>query len=116
MLVAQRTLPIKRKNGVYGNIISDKFSTITYNGDQDIIASIPITLASTVDEFKNWLKSNFTTVVYPLQDPVYEEVLNECGEPIILEGYINKGSQTGIYNTDAGSTALQKITNKLIEV
>ena len=43
-------------------------------------------------------------------------LVGTVGQPIILDGYINKGSQTGIYHTDAGSTSLEKIANKLIEV
>ena len=43
-------------------------------------------------------------------------LVGTVSQPIILEGYISKGSQAGIYNTNAGSTPLQKITNKLIEV
>ena len=43
-------------------------------------------------------------------------LVGTVGQPIILDGYINKGSQTGIYYTDAGSTSLEKIANKLIEV
>lgn len=37
----------------------------------------------------NDLKTNPATVVYRATQPVYEEVLNEYGEPIILEGYEN---------------------------
>ena len=43
-------------------------------------------------------------------------LVNTVSQPVILEGYINKGSQAGIYNTNAGTTSLEKITNKLIEV
>lgn len=83
--VLRNTL-IKRKSGIYADIISDKFSTIKYNGNPDIIASIPISLASNVNEFKQWLQQNPTTVVYQLQTPVYEEV--ECDlSKLALEGY-----------------------------
>ena len=44
---------------------------------------------STVDEFRTWMSNNPATVVYQLAEPYYEEVLNEYGEPIILEGYEN---------------------------
>ena len=37
----------------------------------------------------NWFRNNPTKVVYPLAEPIYEEVLNEYGEPILLEGYEN---------------------------
>ena len=43
-------------------------------------------------------------------------LVGTVSQPIILEGYISKGSQAGIYHTDAGTTSLQKIANKLIEV
>lgn len=39
--------------------------------------------------FKTYLQQNPVTIVYPLLTPVYEEVLNEYGEPIMLEGYEN---------------------------
>ena len=39
--------------------------------------------------FKNWIKNNGLSVVYPLAEPYYEEVLNEYGEPILLEEYEN---------------------------
>lgn len=42
-----------------------------------------------VDGFKTYLQQNPVTVVYPLLTPIYEEVLNEYGEPILLEGYEN---------------------------
>ena len=41
------------------------------------------------ESIKQWLSNNLTTVVYQLAEPYYEEVLNEYGEPIILEGYEN---------------------------
>lgn len=37
----------------------------------------------------NDLKANPVTVVYRATQPVYEEVLNEYGEPVMLEGYEN---------------------------
>ena len=43
----------------------------------------------TVQGFKTWLQTNPVKIVYELKDPVYEEVLNEYGEPIMLEGYEN---------------------------
>lgn len=36
-----------------------------------------------------WLSVNKVVLVYPLEEPYYEEVLNEYGEPVILEGYEN---------------------------
>ena len=45
--------------------------------------------ANTVEEFKNWLNNNNIKVISVLAEPFYEEVNNEYGEPIILEGYEN---------------------------
>ena len=42
-----------------------------------------------VNGLNNWFRNNPTKVVYPLAEPIYEEVLNEYGEPILLEGYEN---------------------------
>lgn len=53
------------------NIKRDKLSTLSADG------------------FKTYLQQNPVTVVYPLLTPIYEEVLNECGDPILLEGYEN---------------------------
>ena len=53
------------------NIKRDKLSTLNAGG------------------FKTYLQQNPVTVVYPLLTPIYEEVLNEYGEPILLEGYEN---------------------------
>lgn len=39
-------------------------------------------------EVKNYIKNNMMAI-YRLSQPYYEEVLNEYGEPIILEGYEN---------------------------
>lgn len=36
-----------------------------------------------------WLLGNKVVLVYPLEEPYYEEVTNEYGEPILLEGYDN---------------------------
>lgn len=42
-----------------------------------------------VDGGNKWLKQNPLKLVYELEEPIYEEVLNEYGEPILLEGYEN---------------------------
>lgn len=42
-----------------------------------------------LQNFKQRLKENPVTVFYELAEPTYEEVLNEYGEPILLEGYEN---------------------------
>ena len=41
------------------------------------------------DGFKKWLRNNPTSFVCARKEPYYEEVTNEYGEPIILEGYEN---------------------------
>ena len=45
--------------------------------------------SDTIEGCKQWFKNNKTVVVYELEEPIYEEVLNEYGEPILLEGYEN---------------------------
>lgn len=45
--------------------------------------------SDTIEGCKQWFKDNKTVVVCELEEPIYEEVLNEYGEPIILEGYEN---------------------------
>lgn len=61
------------------------------NGRTDI-SSIYIcnpNLDENVTSLRQWLSENNLQVVLPLKEPYYEEVLNEYGEPIILEGYEN---------------------------
>lgn len=43
----------------------------------------------TPETYKEWVKTNNYKVLYVLAEPVYEEVLNEYGEPILFEGYEN---------------------------
>ena len=42
-----------------------------------------------IQKCKEWFANNNTIVLYQSQEPIYEEVLNEYGEPILLEGYEN---------------------------
>lgn len=42
-----------------------------------------------ISKVKEYLRNKNVTVVYELATPYYEEVTNEYGEPIILEGYEN---------------------------
>ena len=42
-----------------------------------------------IDGIKTYFRNNNTKLCYPLKEPYYEEVVNEYGEPIILEGYEN---------------------------
>ena len=61
------------------------------NGRTDI-SSIYIcqpNLDENVASLRQWLSENNLQVVLPLKEPIYEEVTNEYGEPIILEGYEN---------------------------
>ena len=51
------------------------------------------------NKWKKYLQQNSVTVVYQLQTPTYEEVTNEYGLPIILEGYEN-----GIIYVDSSVT------------
>ena len=44
---------------------------------------------NTIDGLNSWLDNGNLFIVYALEEPYYEEVLNEYGEPIILEGYEN---------------------------
>lgn len=54
--------------------------------------------------FKKYLQQNPITVAYQLATPVYEEVTNEYGLPIILEGYEN-----GIVYVDSAVTPTTSI-------
>lgn len=55
-------------------------------------------------KWKEYLQQNPITVVYQLQTPVYEEITNEYGLPIILEGYEN-----GIVYVDSAVTPTTSI-------
>ena len=48
-----------------------------------------INVVNFISKVKEYLRNKNVTVVYELATPYYEEVLNEYGEPIILEGYEN---------------------------
>lgn len=56
-------------------------NTLGITGDLDNI--------SYSNELKVYLRDNPMKVITQLAEPIYEEVLNEYGEPIILEGYEN---------------------------
>ena len=56
------------------------------------------------DKWKKWLQQNPVTIVYQLATPVYEEIINEYGLPIILEGYEN-----GIVYVDSSVTPTTSI-------
>ncbi len=50
---------------------------------------LPLSTNSTLAEAREYLKNNPLKVVYQLAEPIYEEVTNEYGLPIIFEGYEN---------------------------
>ena len=56
------------------------------------------------NKWKEYLQQNPVKVVYQLQTPVYEEITNEYGLPIILEGYEN-----GIVYVDSSVTPTTSI-------
>lgn len=74
-----------------GNWIGTDEGVTRYPATNGIILSILKTKLPTQDiqGFKQWLQINPIELVYELAEPYYEEVLNEYGEPIILEGYEN---------------------------
>lgn len=88
---------ILKSNG--SEIISDKLVSTTQawaghnvgigairvNGENRIIHSHE----ENKEEFLSKLNTLLPKYVYELEEPYYEEVLNEYGEPIILEGYEN---------------------------
>ena len=57
-----------------------------------------------IDKWKKYLQQNPIKAIYQLQTPVYEEVTNEYGLPIILEGYEN-----GIVYVDSSVTPTTSI-------
>lgn len=81
--------------------ISDRYKCETASNNWKIVSDTPsidvnkdITISvrdisSTLNEFKEKLSTNNIKLVYQLSEPYYEEVLNEYGEPILLEGYEN---------------------------
>ena len=82
-------------------MLSDKFTYLSWNtndvecctvgGSPHIYVRILKSKLSevTVQGFKTWLQSNPVKIVYELAEPYYEEVINEYGEPVVLEGYEN---------------------------
>ena len=73
------------------------YNHTTYDSDRENInlmnTGINIKVLKTkVDAYTSvneYLKNNPIKAIYQLAEPYYEEVLNEYGEPIILEGYEN---------------------------
>ncbi|MBP3906672.1 MAG: hypothetical protein J6D12_06075 [Peptostreptococcaceae bacterium] len=106
--------------------ISDKFKQLSHHliDEQGTFTGTEGTLylthsSSSIEELKVWLQSNLTTMVFPLAEPYYEEVLNEYGEPILLEGYDNGTlyiDSTIIPTTSVRYTPNMKSINTLKEV
>lgn len=77
------------------NNTNDDFEHIRYDGSTPYSTSLQLYInknklaSSSVTEVKKYLQSNPMRVIGVLAEPFYEEVLNEYGEPIILEGYEN---------------------------
>lgn len=114
-IVFRRNKTIDAKD--YANHISDKIPSNvdtlskvdiegTYIFNNTIRIRISRNKLSTQDlaGFKKYLQQNPITVVYQLATPVYEEVTNEYGLPIILEGYEN-----GIVYVDSAVTPTTSI-------
>ena len=91
-------------NNNINNLLCDKFPTVKgnqYSYTQEMLYTwqsnngiyLHITTSklpsNNLSGFKTYLQNNNFKFVYELKEPVYEEVLNEYGEPIILEGYEN---------------------------
>ena len=105
-MALDNTLIFRRNKGIgaknYANHISDKLPSSTnslsnvdvegtYIFDNTLRIRINRNKLATQDleGFKKWIASNPIEIVYELEEPVYEEVLNEYGEPILLEGCEN---------------------------
>ena len=79
-------------SSVWGNNTDEKVAIHSSVDDYYFQVSMLKSNLSSLDKqgFKNFIKSrNGLKFVYKLAEPYYEEVLNEYGEPIILEGYEN---------------------------
>lgn len=63
--------------GLYIQKRSDKHFYVWFSNNEN----------TTVQDLKTWLQNNPTKLVFQTIEPYYEEVLNEYGEPIVLEGY-----------------------------
>ena len=79
-------------SSVWGNNTGEKVAVHSSVDDYYFQVSMLKSNLSSLDKqgFKNFIKSrNGLKFVYKLEEPYYEEVLNEYGEPILLEGYEN---------------------------
>ena len=73
-----------------GNITSRNCALMTYsNSNNTNLLCIYKPLDFTTEQLKTELNNSPLKMCYQLAEPFYEEVNNEYGEPIILEGYEN---------------------------
>ena len=72
--------------------------------EKTCIDIIDKSISFSIDSYKNILKEKPIKVVYQLLEPIYEEITNEYGLPIILEGYEN-----GIVYVDSAITPTTSI-------
>ena len=97
-------IPDMKCNNNINNLLCDKFPTVkanqysytnemlyTWQNNNGVYLHITTSklTSNNVSGFKTYLQNNNFKFVYELKEPVYEEVLNEYGEPIMLEGYEN---------------------------
>lgn len=81
----------RKDHDLWASSTETNYEAMFINHNRDILTRINTSKLSSVSisGFKQWLKTNNVTVVYELEEPYYEEVLNEYGEPILLKGYEN---------------------------
>lgn len=81
----------RKDHNLWASSTETDYEAMFINHNRDILTRINTSKLSSVSMggFKQWLKTNNVTVIYELEEPYYEEVLNEYGEPILLEGYEN---------------------------
>ena len=96
-------------NNKYFNRVNQSHGNYSYvycqGTDKDVLnIYIQSNDFTTFDEFSTLLKNNPLIIVYELEIPTYEEVTNEYGLPIILEGYEN-----GIVYVDSSVTPTTSI-------
>lgn len=82
------TMPTGNLDALYGGSYYGVATGKSYNCLYIVIPPDKVS-GTDLSDGKIWLQSNPVTVVYITTEPTYEEVLNEYGEPIMLEGYEN---------------------------
>lgn len=103
-----------------GNITSRNCALMTYsNSNNTNLLCIYKPLDFTTEQLKTELNNSPLKMCYQLAEPYYEEVNNEYGEPIILEGYENGTlyiDSTIIPTTTVSYTPKMETLNTLKEV